>query len=191
VDRDVVGLREELVQGHRVDLHPLGAARRQVGVERHDPHPEGLGPAGDLAAYPAEPDHPEGLPEELDARERLPVPLSVAHGGGGLGHGTCTAEKVREGELGRRDRVARRRVHDDDAAFRRGFDVDIVDAHPGPSNDLEQRGRRDHLGRDFRFRAHRDRVHVLHEFEELLRRGPVCLNDFDPRLRAKPGDTLR
>src|ERR1035438_8495919 len=103
VDRDVVGLREELVQGHRVDLHPLGAARRQVGVERHDPHPEGLGPAGDLAAYPAEPDHPEGLPEELDARERLPVPLSVAHGGGGLGHGTCTAEKVREGELGRRD----------------------------------------------------------------------------------------
>jgi hypothetical protein len=55
---------------------------------------------------------------------------------------------VGEGELGRRDRVARRRVHDDDAALGGGVDVDVVDADPGAADDLEERGRRDHLGRD-------------------------------------------
>ena len=48
------------------------------------------------------------------------------------------------GSLGGGDRVAEGRVHHDDAGGGGGGNVDIVDADPGPPNDLELYARLDH-----------------------------------------------
>jgi hypothetical protein len=79
MDRNVVSLPEDLVERDALDLHRLGAAGREVGVVGEHPHPEGLSALGDLAADAAESDDAEGLAEELDAGERLAVPLPGAH----------------------------------------------------------------------------------------------------------------
>jgi hypothetical protein len=76
------------------------------------------------------------MPEKL-FRSHCP-----AHRRRRLGHRPRAAEDVGEGQLGRRDRVARGRVHHDDAALGGGLDIDVVHADAGPADDLEQAGRR-------------------------------------------------
>jgi hypothetical protein len=69
VHRDVVGLPQKLVERHALDLHGLGPARGEVGVEGEHAHAKGLGTLRDLAADAAETDDTEGLAEELDTRK--------------------------------------------------------------------------------------------------------------------------
>ena len=70
--------------------------------------------------------------------------------------------------FGGRDRIAERRVHDDDAARRRRRNVDIVDADPGATDDTELLRRRDHLLADLGGRADGKAVVVADGLEELL-----------------------
>ncbi len=172
VHRDVVGLGKEDIQGHRLDLHPLGPAGRKVGVVGDHPHPEGLGAARHLAANAAKPHDAEGLSEKLDTGKGLAVPLAGAHRGGRLGHGAGPAEDMGERELGRGDRVARGRVHDDHPPLRRSVDVDIVHSDTGPAHDLQERCGGEDLGRDLGLRADGDRMDVLHQLEDLAGEDP-------------------
>ena len=74
------------------------------------------------------PTTPMRLPVQLDAGERLAVPLLRLHRGVGLRDVARHGEQQRQGQLGGRDDVAARRVHDDDAAARGRVQVDVVDA---------------------------------------------------------------
>ena len=80
------------------------------------------------------------------------------------------AQDVADGELGRRDDVRGRRVHDHDAGGRRRLDVDVVESDAGAGDDLQHRRRRDRLGVDLRRRADEHRVRVGERREQ---RGPV------------------
>jgi hypothetical protein len=190
VNRDVVGLHEQLVERHHLNLHRLRPARREIGIVGQDAHAERLRALGDFGADAAQPDDAERLAEKLAAGEMLAIPLSGPHRGRGLRHGTGAAEDVRERQLRRGNRVAGRGVHHDDPALGGRFDVDVVHAHARATDHLQQWRRGKHLGGDLRFRADGDRVHVPHEFQQLGRSRAVGLNDLEARLLAQVGDAL-
>ena len=190
VDRDVVRLGKKFIERDALDLHGLGAARGEIGIVGEHPHAEGLGALGDFAADAAEADDAQGLFEQFDAGKALPVPLAGLHGGRGLGHRTGAAQDVGKRQLGRGDGVARGRVHHDHATLGGRIDIDIIDAHARPTDNLEQRRRGKNRRGDLGLRTHGDRVDVFDEFQNLLRRGAVGLGDFQARLRAQVGYSL-
>src|SRR5690606_20316175 len=67
--------------------------------------------------------------------------------GGGVGFRDLAGQREDHGDrvLGRGDRIAEGRVHDDDAAPRGGRDVDIVDADAGATDHLQLLRRLDEL----------------------------------------------
>ena len=69
--------------------------------------------------------------------------------------------------LGRRHDRRLRCVCDDDAAARRGVDVDVVDSHAGPSDHLQPVGPCDQLGRQLRRRADHDRLVAADRLREV------------------------
>ena len=58
---------------------------------------------------------------------------------------------MRESEFGRGNGVARRCVHDDDTALGGSFDVDVVHADTGATDNFEQRRGGENLARDLSF----------------------------------------
>ena len=92
-------------------------------------------------------------------------------------------EQHRDGMLGGGDRIAERRVHDDDAARRGGGHVDRVDADPGAADDLEagQRGVQDRRG-DLGRAAHREPVIIADDRRQLVGRQAGLLVDLDAAL---------
>ena len=91
---------------------------------------------------------PSTLPVISTPMKRDLLPLAGLRrlvGGGDL---PGAGEEHRDGVLGRRDRIAERRVHHDDARRRRGGDVDVVDADAGAADDAQPAVRGgDHLRR--------------------------------------------
>ena len=75
-------------------------------------------------------------------------------------------EHQRDRVLGRRDRIAERRVHHDDAAARRGGNVDIVDADAGAADHFEIGRGSDQLLGDLRRRADGEAVIAADDFEQ-------------------------
>ena len=162
VDGDVVRLGQKLIERRGLHLHRLGPARRKIWIVGQHAHPEGLRTLRDLAANATEADDTKRLLEEFDPAETLAIPLTGLHRGCRLRNGPRAAEQVRERQLGRCDRVARRRIHHDHPAFRRGIDIHVVDPHAGPAHHAQQRGRGDHVGGDLRLRTDGDRVDIAH-----------------------------
>jgi hypothetical protein len=70
--------------------------------------------------------------------------------------------------LGRGDRIAERRVHDDDTAARGGRNVDIVDADAGAADDLEIGRGGDQLFGDLGGGADGEAVIMADDFEQLV-----------------------
>ena len=142
VHRHEVGLGEQGVEVDQPDAHLRGPAGLHVGVVGDHVHAERAQPLRDQHADPAQADDADGLLVELDAGVLRPLPLALPQrrvrrrdvpGGG---------EHQRDGELGGRDDVGRRRVDDHDAGLGGGADVDVVEADAGPGDDLEPRARR-------------------------------------------------
>jgi hypothetical protein len=92
---------------------------------------------------------------------------------------TGEAQDVPDRELGRRDDVRGRCIHDHDAGRRGRLDVDVVEADARPSDDLELRCGRDRLGVDLRRRSHEDRVRVGEAGEQRGPVGPVDVADLE------------
>ena len=99
----------------------------------------------DLLADAAEPDQAERLVRELDAAEARALPAALLQRGVRLRDRADEREQQPDRVLGRRDDRGLRRVDDDDAALRRGGEVDVVDADPGAADHLEPRGPVDQL----------------------------------------------
>ena len=127
---------------HELDAVMRGLLRGDVRVRGEDRHLHGPCPGRDRLADLAEPDDPERPAAQLEARELGPLPLAAPDGR--VGRRDPSRHAVEEGErvLGGRDRVAGRGVDDGDPGARRGLEVDVVDADPGPADDLEPRARR-------------------------------------------------
>ena len=90
---------------------------------------------------------PSVLPQ-ISAPVNFVFPLARLHRGGGRGNLPRQRHHHRDRVLGGRDAVAGRTVHHDDAAPRRRFEVDVVDADAGATDHLEPRGGVDDLARD-------------------------------------------
>src|SRR5690606_32795817 len=124
-------------------------------------------------------DQAQRLGIELDADEAVLLPAS------GLGRRVGRRDRAGGGQhqrdrmLGRRDRVAERRVHDNDALRRRGGNVDVVDADAGAPDNLQALRRGDDAGRDLGGRTYREALVITDDFEQLLGREAGLRVDLD------------
>ena len=87
VEGEVVGVTEDLVDGHEGDVVLAGDDRGNEGIVADDVHAEDGGAAGGLESGRLEADDAEGLAAELGAPEGFFLPLGGVHDGGGTGDG--------------------------------------------------------------------------------------------------------
>src|SRR5262249_35111327 len=151
-----VRLRDELVERDELD------ARRQLlgreRIEADDVHAQAHAARRRVAADVAEADDAQRLAGDLDAHELLLLPLTALHAGVGAWDLAGEREHEADGQLGRRGRVALRRVDDEDALRRGRLDVDVVDADAGAADDLQVARIGQGLGLDLRGRANAQAV---------------------------------
>ncbi len=146
VQREVVGVLEDLVERGEGDAILARDDRRDERVVGDQLHAEGGGAPGDFEADAAEADDAERLAAQLRALQGFLVPFAGVHGlvraRDAAAHGDHQAER----QLGDGDGVGAGRVHHHDAVVGGGGGVDVVDAHAGAADDaelgrvLEQRG---------------------------------------------------
>ena len=179
VDRHEVGLLEQLVEADQADAHLRGAAGLDVGVVGDDVHPERGQSLRDEHADAAEADDADGLLVELDAGVLRALPLAVLQRGVGRRDVARGSQHQGDGELGSRDDVGGRGVHDHDAALGGGLHVDVVEPDSGPGDDLEPLGRGQRLGVDLGGGAHEDGVDVGDGRQQLGAVGPVAGADLE------------
>ena len=169
VDGQEVGVADQLVE--RVDeLHselarPLLADERVVGDELHA---ERERPLRDEHADAPEPDDAERLAVELDTLPAAPVPLAALQVRVGLGDVASLRQQERDRVLGRRQHVRLWRVHHHDATARRGLDVDVVEADPGPADHDEVATRVEDGRGDLRRAADDQCRRARHRAQELV-----------------------
>ena len=145
VDGDEVGLGEQFIQSKQCHAELLGACRGHVWVIRHDVGAEGLHPRGDERTDAAEPDDADGLLVEFDAGVLRAFPQALGQRTVGRGDVAGEAQDVTYGQLGGRDDVRGRSVHDHHTGGRRRLDVDVVETYAGTGDHLEADACRDCL----------------------------------------------
>ena len=184
--RDEIRPPKQSIELDLLDAEVGGPLWRQIGVERHDLHLQSAGAVGNDSADIAAADDPQALAGNLDADQLRLGPF--AGPGGEVGQRNLTRQRQHQGDgmLGGGDGVAERRVHDDDAARRGGFKVDIIHADAGTPDHLELvRGGDDLLGH-LRGRAHRDPVIAGNDLDELVA-GEI---GFDVSVDPAPGEDI-
>ena len=115
VQRDEVGAGEKLVELDLLDAELRRAVLRQERVVGDDMHLQADAARRDDRADIAAADDAERLAGDLDAHEAVLLPLAGMGRGVGLRDLAGQREHHRDGMLGGGDRIAERRVHDDDA----------------------------------------------------------------------------
>ena len=152
---------------------------------------------GDDRADIAAADDAERLAGDLDPHEAVLLPFAGMGGGIGGRQLTGQCKHQRNRMFGRRDRIAERRVHHDDAFARGRRDIDIVDADAGTADDLQPVGGPDqllrHLGRGADRQAviigdrRKQRLLVLAELGQVVDRHAAILKDLDGGRRQLVG----
>ena len=135
VDREEVGLGDDLVERQQLDAELAAALGRHERVVGDEAHAEAAGPVGDELADAAEADDAERLVGQLDALPPAALPAPGDERRVGLRHVAGLGEQQRHRVLGGRDDVALRGVDDHHAAAGGGVDVDVVEADAGPADD--------------------------------------------------------
>ena len=151
-------------------------------------HVEGEGALRDAAADAPHADNAERLAAQLDADVCLAVPLPRVHGRVRRRDVARHGEHHRDRMLRRGDRIAARRVDDDDAALRRRLYVNVVHTDAGAPNDLQFSRTFQDIRRDLRRRAHHQRVIVSDHIQQFLMRDLIAHIDLIVRQEA---DALR
>jgi hypothetical protein len=95
---------------------------------------------------------------EFDSLEFFSLPLSSHHAGVRLRNVAGQRNHQREGVFRSGNGVAARGVHDNDPAAGGRRHVDIVHAHPGPSDRLQTRSQPNDIGGNPGLRAHDDAI---------------------------------
>ncbi len=150
VDGDEVGDAHQLVEREELHAELLRASRRDVGVVRDERGAEAREALRDERADAAEADDADGLLVELHSREGRALPEALLERRARVRDEPGEREDVADRELGGRDDVRGRRVHDHDARGGRGLDVDVVEADARAGDHLQARGRGDGLRVDLR-----------------------------------------
>ena len=115
----------------------LGGQERIVGDHFHFRPMRAVGDdRTDIAAA----DDAERLAGDLDAEKLVLLPFAGAGRSVGLGDLPRQRQHQRDRVLGGGDRIAEWRVHHDDAARRRGRNIDIVDADAGAADHFQVLG---------------------------------------------------
>ncbi len=140
VDREEVGLGDELIEREELHAELLGARRGDVGVVGDDTHVESGKARGDERTDATEADDADRLLEEFGSREGAALPGACGERGVRGGNAAGEAQDVADRELGGGDDVGGRRIDDHDAGSRGRLDVDVVEADSGTGDDLELRG---------------------------------------------------
>ncbi len=140
MERDEVGLGEEVVEVDR--LHPrlqvqLGRGPVLVG---DDPHPEGPGPHRHRLTDVTEADDPQGLAVQPRAHQLLLDPATLLEGGVAPGDAAGEGHEEADGQLRHRQGVGGGGVYDLDAPLDGGGDVDRVQPGSGPGDDAQPLG---------------------------------------------------
>ncbi len=160
VHRDEVGAAEQLVQRQQLDTELGGAGLRDVGSYATMCAPKAASRGATSWPMRPRPDDADGLAEDLDARERRPLPGVLAQGRVGGGDLAGRGQQQGQGVLGGAVDVGGRRVDHQHPAGGRGVDVDVVQADAGAGDDLEFGRRGDDLGVHRGGGAHQQRVGV-------------------------------
>ena len=116
VQGDEVGAGEKIIELDLLDAQFFGALVRQERVEGDDVHLQANAARGDDGTDIAAADHAQRLAGDLDAHEAVLFPFAGMGRGIGLRNLARQREDHGDGMLGGGDRVAERRVHDDDTA---------------------------------------------------------------------------
>ena len=148
VQRDDVGVAQQLVQPHELHLELQGALAGEIGIVSQHVHPEGAGELGDVPADAPQTHDPQRLGAELRALEPFAVPLATAHGIGGPRDAPHEGEQQGDRMLGRTHGVGARRVHHRDAPPGRGVHVDVVHAGARPGDHAQVGRVRQQVRRD-------------------------------------------
>ena len=131
--------RTRVLRGRMLDAE---LAEALVGDERvvgDDVHAEADRASRDLLADPAEAEHAERLPLELDPTPLRPLPATLLERRVRLRDVAGERHHQPDGLLGGRDDGRLGRVRDDDAPPRRRLDIDVVDADAGAPDHLQVR----------------------------------------------------
>src|SRR5439155_3030890 len=166
VNGDEIGARVDFVEFDNLDLQRFRAAEAQEWIVGEHTHAERDGAAGDFAADAAHADDAKCLVVVLDAFEGFAIPLTGFDRAVGLWDFAGERHEHRKRVFRGGDRVATRRVHNDDAAARGGVDVDVVNPDAGTADDAEfVTGVEDALG-DFGLAAHDQRIVLADDLAE-------------------------
>ena len=165
---DEVSLGKKLLQFDLGDAHFLGPLLGQEGIVGDDVHLQPEGARNDDRADVSGTDDAECLARDFDTHEFRLFPLAGLRRGIGLRQLTGNGKHQRNSVFGRRDRIAERRVHDDDAAAGRCRDIDIVNADAGAANDLKICGGSDQLFRRLGRGADRETVIIADDFGKFV-----------------------
>ena len=137
VQRDEVGAAKKIVKLDLFDTKIARTLRRQERIVGNHLHAQADAAIGNDRTDVAAADHAERLVGDFDAHEAVLLPLAGLGRRVGLRDLARQREHQRDRVFGRRDRIAERRVHHDDALGGRGRNVDIVDADAGAADHLE------------------------------------------------------
>jgi hypothetical protein len=181
VDGDEVS---DLVDGLGADgsLDPelAEALLGHVGIERHHAHAEPAGPVRDELADATEADDAEHFVVQFHAGELRAVPAPGHQRSMRLRHVAGQREQQGHRVLGGGDDIGLRGVGDDDSLAGGRVDVDVVDPHAGPGDDLQPLGLGQQVGVELGGGADQDRVVVADPLGQLVL-GPVVAEvDVEP-----------
>ena len=179
VQGDEVGAGEQLVQRDLFHAHIHGAFGRQERIERNHLHLEAQSTVGDDRADVTRTDQAQHLAGDFDAHEAVLLPLAGLRGRIGFGQLAREGEDKGNGMFGGGDRVAERGVHDHDALGGCGGDVDIVDADPCATDDLQVGGRVEDRFRHFGRGTDGEAVILADDRDQLFGRLAGDFVDFD------------
>jgi len=168
VQRDEIGAGEQFVQLDLFNAQFLRTGFGQERIESHHMHFQADGAGRDNRTDIAAADDAERLSGDLDSHEAVLFPLAGAGGCVGFRQLPRDSEHQRDGVFCRGDRIAERRVHDDDTAARSRRNIDIIDADTGATDDLELFGGGNQLFRDLGGRTDRQTVIIADDFEKLF-----------------------
>jgi len=167
VHGDEVGFGIEVIE-FRGELHAerLGTRLGEEWIVTDHAHAKGQRTLGDLRPNPTHTKHPQGFAGEFDALKLFPVPFAGDHGGMRLRHFARQAQQHGEGEFGRRNGVARGRVHHHDPPLGGGLHIYIVHPNASTTHHAQFRCGFEHLLGYLRFGTHHHGHGVRHDREQ-------------------------
>ena len=150
VQGDEICLGEQSIEVSLFNAHFNRAIGGEERVKGDNFHPQSQRAAGDNRSDIASANKAKRLARNLNAHETVFRPLTRLRLRIGLWQLTREGEHQGDGMFGRGDRIAKRRVHDDNTLGRRIRDIDIVDANARAANNLQLRSRVQYLLRHLR-----------------------------------------